>query len=161
MIAGIFRIRSNPGLAGLMTGRSEWSSSIVQTTIGRDRTLDILPSGTKRYTPSDANVVEKIRGDFARMEKRYDLIVIAAPTGYVQRGRASIIPGPDVILCARIAHTRIARLKEEVESLRALDLRIQGLVLWNDDMPVIEAQDEQGEPGQTTISGTSNLAGVR
>jgi len=161
MIAGIFRVRSNPGLAGMMTGRSEWSSSIVQTTIGRDRTLDILPSGTKRHGPGDAETVERIRGEFARMEKRYDLIVIAAPTGYVQRGRASIIPGPDVILCARIAHTRIARIKEEVESLRALDLRIQGLVLWNDDIPVIEAQDEPGEPGQTTISGASNLAGVR
>ena len=94
-------------------------------------------------------------------EKRYDLIVIAAPTAYVQRGRASIIPGPDVILCARVAHTRIARLKEEVESLRALDLRIHGIVLWNDDMPVIEAQDEHSEPGQATTSGTFNLAGVR
>jgi tyrosine-protein kinase Etk/Wzc len=161
MIAGIFRIPSNPGLSGLMAGRSEWSGSIVQTTIGRDRTLDILPSGTKRSSTTELDVVEKIRGDFARMEKRYDLIVIAAPTGYVQRGRASIIPGPDVILCARVAHTRLARLKEEVESLRALDLRIHGLVLWNDDMPVIDAQDESSEPGQTTTSGAFNLAGVR
>lgn len=161
MIAGIFKIPSNPGLAGMMAGRSEWSGSIIQTTIGRDRILDILPSGTKRQATLDVAVVEKIRGDFARMEKRYDLIVIAAPTGYVQRGRASIIPGPDVILCARVAHTRIARLKEEVESLRALDLRIHGLVLWDDDMPVIEAQDENVEPGQTTTSGAFNLAGVR
>ena len=161
MIAGIFRIPSNPGLAGMMSGRSEWSNSIRQTTIGRDRALDILPSGTKRQATVDVAMVEAIRGDFARMEKRYDLIVIAAPTGYVQRGRASIIPGPDVILCARIAHTRIARIKEEVESLRALDLRIHGLVLWNDDMPVIEAQDEHGEPGQTSTSGTFDLAGVR
>lgn len=161
MIAGIFRIPSNPGLAGMMAERSEWSGSIVQTTIGRDRTLDILPSGTKRQSSIDIDIVGRIRGDFARMEKRYDLIVIAAPTGYVQRGRASIIPGPDVILCARIAHTRIARLKEEVESLRALDLRIQGLVLWNDDIPVIEAQDEPGEPGRTTTSGASSLAGAR
>jgi hypothetical protein len=64
-------------------------------------------------------------------------------------------------LCARIAHTRLARIKEEVESLRALDLRIHGLVLWDDDMPVIEAQDERGEPGQATASGSFNLAGVR
>jgi Mrp family chromosome partitioning ATPase len=161
MIAGIFRIPSNPGLAGMMAGRSEWSDSIVQTTVGRDRTLDILPSGTKRQSTVDVGEIERIRGDFARMEKRYDLIVIAAPTGYVQRGRASIIPGPDVILCARIAHTRRARIKEEVESLRALDLRIHGLVLWDDDMPVIEAQDERGEPGQATASGSFNLAGVR
>ncbi len=161
MIAGIFRIPSNPGLSGMMDGRSDWSDSIVQTTIGRDRTLDILPSGTKRQSMVDVAAVERVRGDFARMEKRYDLIVIAAPTAYVQRGRASIIPGPDVILCARVAHTRIARIREEVESLRALDLRIHGIVLWDDDVPVIEAQDEPGEPGQATNSGTFNLAGVR
>ncbi len=160
-VAGIFRVPSNPGLAGMISGRSEWSGSIVQTTVGRDRTLDILPSGTKRQGPPGAEVAKKIRGEFARMEKRYDLIVIAAPTGYLQRSRDSIIPGPDVILCARVAHTKLGRIKEAVESLRVLDLRIQGLVLWNDDMPVIEAQDEHSEPGLSTTSGNFNLAGVR
>lgn len=160
-VAGIFRIPSNPGLAGMISGRSEWSSSIVQTTVGRDRTLDIMPSGTKRQGPPGAEMAKKIRGNFARMEKHYDLIVIAAPTGYLQRSRDSIIPGPDVILCARVAHTRLARLREAVESLRVLDLRIQGLVLWNDDLPVIEAQDEHSESGLSTTSGTFNLAGVR
>ena len=95
------------------------------------------------------------------MEKHYDLIVIAAPTGYLQRSRDSIIPGPDVILCARVAHTRLARLREAVESLRMLDLRIQGLVLWNDDLPVIEAQDEHSDLVLSTRPGTFNLAGVR
>lgn len=160
-VAGVFRIPSNPGLAGMISGRSEWSGSIVQTMVGRDRSLDILPSGTKRQGPPDAEAAKRIRGEFARMEKRYDLIVIAAPTGYLQRSRDSIIPGPDVILCARVAHTRLSRVKGAVESLRLLDLRIQGLVLWNDDMPVIEAQDDHSESGPSTTSGTFNLAGVR
>jgi len=160
-IASIFRISPNPGLASIIAGGSTWAECIVQSTIGRDRVLDILPSGTKRAGSTSEQVAEKIRGDFARMEKRYDLIVIAAPTAYVQRGRSSIIPGPDVILCARVAHTRIARLKEEVESLRALDLRIHGLVLWDDDTPVIEAHDERNERGAATGSAAFNLAGVR
>lgn len=160
-VAGIFRVPSNPGLAGMISGRSEWSGSIVQTMVGRDRTLDILPSGTKRHGPPAAEVAKKIRGEFARMEKQYDLIVIAAPIGYLQRSRDSIIPGPDVILCARVAHTKLARIRESVESLRVLDLRIQGLVLWNDDMPVIEAQDEPTQSGLSTTSGNFNLAGVR
>lgn len=160
-IANIFRIAPNPGLSSIIAGAATWAECIVQSTIGRDRVLDILPSGTKRAGMASEEIAEKIRGDFARMERRYDLIVIAAPTAYVQRGRASIIPGPDVILCARVAHTRIARLKEEVESLRALDLRIHGLVLWDDDTPVIEANDEPRDRGVATGSGAFNLAGVR
>ena len=160
-IASIFRVRSNPGLGGIIAGTSDWADSIVQTIIGRDRVLDVLPSGTRRTGPPAADVAQRIRADFARMERRYDFIVIAAPTAYVQRGRASILPGPDVVLCARVAHTRIARLKEAVESLRALDLRIHGLVLWDSDMPVIEAQDEQSESGRERSPDTFNLAGVR
>lgn len=160
-IASIFRIPSNPGLAGIIDGRSEWTGSIVQTLIGRDRYLDVLPSGTKKPSVPEGSAAQRIRGDFARMERRYDLIVIAAPTAYVQRGPTSIIPGPDVVLCARVAHTKLARLKDEAQSLRAMDLRVHGLVLWNDDMPVIEAHDERGDPGHPTTSGTFNLAGAR
>ena len=160
-VASIFRIPSNPGLSGIISGDSDWAESVVQATIGRDRALDVLPSGTKRTGIPDAAVAERIRGDFARMERRYDLIVIAAPTAYVQRGSASILPGPDVILCARVARTRIARLKEEIDSFRALDLRIHGLVLWDDDTPVIEAHDERGDPGRTMKSDKFSLAGIR
>ena len=159
-VASIFRVASNPGLSGIISGTSDWPEAVVQTTIGRDRTLDLLPSGTKRTGAPSTNAAERIRGDFARMERRYDLIVIAAPIAYVQRGSASIIPGPDVVLCARVAHTRIARIKETVGSLRALDLRIHGLVLWDDDMPVIEAHDEPPEPARPK-AGALNLAGVR
>lgn len=160
-IASIFKIPSQPGLSGIISGASDWPSSIVSTAVGRDRMLDVLPSGAKHGGIQDVAAAQRIRGDFARMERRYDLIVIAAPTAYVQHGRASIIPGPDVVLCARVAHTRIARLKEEVEGLRSLDLRIHGLVLWNDDMPVIEANDERGESSQRRGTGSLNLAGVR
>ena len=159
-IASIFRIHSNPGLAGIITGAADWPEAIVQTTIGRDRVLDVLPSGTRKASMSDPAVAQRIRGDFSRMERRYDLIVIAAPTSYVRRRESSIIPSPDVVLCARVAHTRIARLKAEVDALRNLDLRIHGLVLWEDELPVIEAHDEP-DIARVPGSGTFNLAGVR
>ena len=160
-IANIFRIPSNPGLAGIVSGTSAWGGSIVSTVIGRDRNLDVLPSGTKHTGTVDPVVAQRIRGDFARMERRYDLIVIAAPTGYVQRGPNSIIPGPDVVLCARLAHTKIGRLRDAVNGLRALDHRIHGLVLWNDDIPVIEAQDEPNEKSRAARSDKAPLAGIR
>lgn len=160
-IAAVFRIASNPGLTGIMAGTSDWPEAIVQTTIGRDRVLDVLPSGSNRSGVAGAEVAQRIRADFARMERRYDLVVIAAPIGYLLRGPDSIIPGPDVVLCARVTRTRIARLKESVEKLRALNLRIHGLVLWNDDTPVIEAHDEPVEPRRSTTTGNSTLVGAR
>lgn len=160
-IASVFRIPSNPGLSGIIAGTSDWPEALVPTTIGRDRTLDVMPSGTKRSGAPAGEVAERIRADFARMERRYDLIVIAAPTAYVLTGRQSIIPGPDIVLCARIANTRVARLKESVDKLRELDLRIHGLVLWNDDMPVIEAVDEPAPPRLAAGRDRSALVGAR
>ncbi|MEO5904339.1 MAG: hypothetical protein ABIQ55_10030 [Gemmatimonadaceae bacterium] len=158
-ISQVFRIRPNPGLSDIMSASADWSSAVTQAVVGRDRTLDVLPSGTRNATATP-EAVERIRGDFARMERRYDLIVIAAPTAYVLRGSASVIPGPDVVLCARIGHTRIAQLRTTVEQLRALDLRIHGLVLWDDDSPVIEAQDETEQPVRND-TGARDLVAAR
>jgi Mrp family chromosome partitioning ATPase len=76
------------------------------------------------------------------MQRRYDFIIIAAPTSYVQRSANSIIPAPDVILCARIAHTTVSSLRAAVDSLRGADMRIHGLVLWDAEMPQLETREE-------------------
>ena len=159
-IAKIFRIRSNPGLSDIIAERAEWADAITQAVVGRDRSLDVLPSGMRRPVEASSEEVERIRGDFARMERRYDLIVIAAPTAYLLREQASIIPGPDIVLCARVAHTRIAQLRKTVERLRAMDLRIHGLVLWDDDLPVIESQDDL-EPTARNNAGARDLISTR
>jgi len=159
-IANVFRVRSNPGLVDIVAGRADWSDAITQAVVGRDRTLDILPSGTSRSVEASAETVERIRGDFARMERRYDLIVIAAPIAYALRNAGSIIPGPDIVLCARVSHTRIAKLRTTVEQLRAMDLRIHGLVLWDDDLPVIETQEEANAE-ITNTTGARDLVGAR
>jgi Mrp family chromosome partitioning ATPase len=114
----------------------------VPTTIGRDRPLDVLPSGTRRSGLPEANVVEEVKKELARMQRRYDFIIIAAPTSYVQRSGTSIIPAPDVIFCARIAHTTVGGLKTAVDTLRGADMRIHGLVLWDAEMPQLETREE-------------------
>jgi Mrp family chromosome partitioning ATPase len=160
-VAGVLRVRSNPGLADIIAGSAGWAESIVSTTIGRDRPLDVLPSGTRRAGMPSPEVAEKIRGDFARMERRYDLIVIAAPTAYVLHRMTTIIPSPDVVLCARVAHTRIADLRRSVEKLREMNLRVHGLVLWDDDQPQIEAVDESAKAQAGAMGRSPGLATVR
>ena len=141
-VASVLRIRPDPGLGGIINGGATWPEAIVPTTIGRDRPLDVLPSGTRRSGMPEANVVEEVKKELARLQRRYDFIIIAAPTSYVQRSAASIIPAPDVILCARVAHTTIGGLKSAVEGLRAADMRIHGLVLWDAEMPQLETREE-------------------
>ena len=141
-VASVLRVRPDPGLSGIITGTATWPEAIVPTTIGRDRPLDVLPSGTRRAGPPEPDVVEEVRKELARMQRRYDFIIIAAPTSYVQRSASSIIPAPDVILCARIAHTTVGGLKSAVDSLRGADMRIHGLVLWDAEMPQLETREE-------------------
>ena len=43
IVAKVLRVPPNPGFAGIVTGISDWPDSIVSTTIGRDRPLDVLP----------------------------------------------------------------------------------------------------------------------
>jgi Mrp family chromosome partitioning ATPase len=141
-VASVLRIRPDPGLSGIITGSATWPEAIVPTTIGRDRPLDVLPSGTRRSGLPETNVVEEVKKELARMQRRYDFIIIAAPTSYVQRSTSSIIPAPDVILCARIAHTTVGGLKTAVDTLRGADMRIHGLVLWDAEMPQLETREE-------------------
>ena len=151
-VASVLRIRPDPGLSGIILGNATWPEAIVPTTIGRDRPLDVLPSGTRRSGLPEPNVVEEVRKELARMQRRYDFIIIAAPTSYVQRSANSIIPAPDVILCARIAHTTVGGLKAAVDRLRSADMRIHGLVLWDAEMPQLETREEM--LGATRESGS-------
>lgn len=141
-VASVLRIRPDPGLSGIITGNATWPEAIVPTTIGRDRPLDVLPSGTRRAGLPEPDIVEEVRKELARMQRRYDFIIITAPTSYVQRSASSIIPAPDVILCARVAHTTVGALKTAVDSLRGADMRIHGLVLWDAEMPQLETREE-------------------
>jgi Mrp family chromosome partitioning ATPase len=157
-VASVLRIRPDPGLGGIINGGATWPEAIVPTTIGRDRPLDVLPSGTRRSGMPEASVVEEVKKELARLQRRYDFIIIAAPTSYVQRSAASIIPAPDVILCARMAHTTIGGLKSAVEGLRAADMRIHGLVLWDAEMPQLETREEMLGATRQTESFRPELA---
>lgn len=134
-IASVLRIESDPGLYGVLSERAELSAAIVTTTIGRDRPLDVLPSGHGRIGTATPNAVSKLHAALARMERRYDFIVIAVPSSYAQLETNTIIPAPDVIVCAQVAVTEIADLRAAVKGLRAAGKSVHGIVLWDDEAP--------------------------
>jgi Mrp family chromosome partitioning ATPase len=153
-IAGVLRLRANPGFADVMAGSVQWAEAIVPTTIGRDRPLDVLPSGTGRVVHPDGPTVTAVRGGFERMQRRYDFIVIAAPISFVVRDALSIIPGPDVVLCGHISRTKTTDFATAAESLRGINAQVHGLVLWDDELPRIETAEVRDE----AVSTRANLS---
>lgn len=134
-VASVLRIPSDPGLTGVLAGKLDLGSAIVATTIGRDRPLDVLPSGHGRIGSATPDAIRSVRETLSRMERRYDFIVITAPTSYVQRATNTIIPAPDVIVCARVGVTRLSELRADVRSLRGVGRVVHGIVLWDDETP--------------------------
>lgn len=134
-VASVLRIKRDPGLMGILAGKSRWIDAVVSTTIGRDRPLDVVPSGTSRSGTILPGASDDVRAELARMERRYDFIVITAPTDYAQLPTNTIIPAQDVVLCARIGQTPLEELRAAVKSLRGVGRRLHGVVLWDDDTP--------------------------
>lgn len=141
-VAAVLRVAPDPGLSGILSGSATWAEAIKPTTIGRDRPLDVLPSGSKRAGMLEPHVTEGAKTEFARLQRRYDFIIIAAPTSYVQRTATSVIPSPEVLLTARIGRTRLSTLKSAAETLRGTNMKIQGIVLWDAPFPHLENKDE-------------------
>ncbi|HSU95948.1 MAG TPA: hypothetical protein VLI40_01895 [Gemmatimonadaceae bacterium] len=134
-VSSILRIDSDPGLHGVLGGDIDLFGAIVPTTIGRDRPLDVLPSGHGRIGTASPDAIRSVHETLARMERRYDFIVIVAPSSYAQLRTNTIVPAPDVIVCAQVGATQIADLRAAVKNLRAAGKLVHGIVLWDDEAP--------------------------
>jgi hypothetical protein len=136
-VSSLLRVRSEPGLGEVLAGRVDWAEAVVPATIGRERTLDVIPGGACGE-PSPGYNAEPTRHDLARIARRYDLVVLVTSARHVRRGAESILPSPDVILCAHLGRTGVEELRESVESLRGAGSRIRGLVLWDGEPPSVQ-----------------------
>jgi Mrp family chromosome partitioning ATPase len=129
-VARALSIPNEPGLTSVLSGTASLSDATVYLPVGRDQVLAVVPSGRRAGRPTTGRV-EKIRADLDRLAARHDLIVFV---GAVRQGREDPITGllnRDVIVCARLGHTRIRTLTTMLDHLRVAGMTIHGLVLWN------------------------------
>jgi tyrosine-protein kinase Etk/Wzc len=137
--SGIVAARLAPGVSDVLAGAVSWPEAIVPVVVGRDRSLDVIPAGgdPSAVWPvahhGSALSPDALRDELSRLARRYDLLVIAAPRGLAQVGPDSVLPGPGVVLTARIAFTTLATLAAAAEALRASGMELRGTVLWNAD----------------------------
>ena len=140
-VAALLRLRPGLGLAGVLTGTIDWAEAIVTTTIGRDRALDVIPAGTPARRGTELQATEEQRRDLARLARRYDLVVLVAPSARAGRVALHLLPAPDVVVCARVAFTTLAALASLVDELRSAGTRVRGIVLWDGVPPAVPTLD--------------------
>ncbi len=133
-VRAALELPESPGLAAVLDNRRKWSESLISVAVGRSRTMDVLPSGSraKGLGPAES---EALVGEIQRAARRHDATIVVTTLGGAKHTRA----GDDVIVCASQTRTRLATLARTVASLAANGARVRGVVLWEGDLPITQA----------------------
>ncbi len=131
--ANLARVRPSPGLTDIIAARVDWSETITGALVGRDVTIDVLPSGYPNAGLGDRELAVALRLELNHLRTRYDTVVVSTP-------RALAVPSAEgvggAVICARTARTSIADLRAMAEALAARSVPVRGVVLWDADDPV-------------------------
>jgi Mrp family chromosome partitioning ATPase len=133
-VSRALRLRSSAGLGGVLAGTIEWPDAIRTTRVGRDRVLEVVPSGEGEAPLAD--ITSLFQRDIDRLSRRYDAIVLVSSVNQVVMGLPAVLTIPDVIYVARAGQTPIADVKKTVEEIQRSGAQLRGIVLWNAPNPV-------------------------
>jgi Mrp family chromosome partitioning ATPase len=134
-VASALRINAQPGLDDIIDGRIGWPEATQHATIGRDRVIDVVTSGTGLPIPDVQEVSDVLRRDAARLARHYDTVVVVASKELTLSGLPGVLPMHDVLYCARLGYTRHADLKKAIQGIRLAGGNPLGIVLWDDLEP--------------------------
>jgi hypothetical protein len=136
-IAAALRCHAEPGLADVIQQRIDWSEVTTQTMVGRDRVIDIIPSGISPGGLDRGAVVNLFRQEGARLARHYEAIVVVGDVAVSEAGLPGALPVPDTVICARAGHTRLSDLEAALDSVRRGGGTPSGIVLWDAAAPVL------------------------
>jgi Mrp family chromosome partitioning ATPase len=136
-VAAVLRARGEPGLIDVLDGKTGWSEATSQAMAGRDRTVDVMPSGIAPANRDAAALCELFKREGTRLARHYEAIIVAAALEHAIGGLPAALPIPDAIVCARVGHTRIADVQAALEGLRAAGGTTVGVVLWDAPLPAL------------------------
>ena len=136
-VAAALRIHAEPGVADIVERHIDWPEVTAQAMVGRDRTIDVLPSGITPARLETAAVTALFRQEAARLSRHYEAIVIVTSVEQAVAGLPGVLAIPDTILCARVGHTRIASLQSAIDGVRSAGGNPLGIVLWDAVSPAL------------------------
>jgi Mrp family chromosome partitioning ATPase len=140
-VAAAMRSHAEPGFADVVQRNTDWLEVTTQAAVGRDRVVDVMPSGISN-APLDADrVTEVFRREAGRLARHYEAIVIVCTIDQAIAGLPGALPIPDTVICARVGHTRIADVNRALDRVRAAGGNPLGLVLWDAPAPALPSAE--------------------
>jgi hypothetical protein len=133
-VGSILRLPSANGVATVLDGTVDLPAAAIQTLVGRDRWLDVVPSGASQRGPISSREAQSLRDAITRSARHYELTVIVAPFDRANDVRV----GAAVLVCAHVAHSLVPTLRSAVAVLRDNGAQIIGIVLWSADAPSLD-----------------------
>ncbi|HEY2852571.1 MAG TPA: hypothetical protein VGJ18_06980 [Gemmatimonadaceae bacterium] len=150
-VSSALRLAPDPGLLDIVNGRIGWPEATQHATIGRDRVIDVVPSGAYQSSGDSGRIADLLRRDAARLGRHYDTVLVVASKTTTLSGLPGSLPMHDVIYCAQLGITRHAELKNAIQSIRLAGGNPLGVVLWDDVAPMpIAPPEAAGMPPQRT-----------
>lgn len=140
-VAAALRIRAEPGLTDVVNHNIDWAELTTQAMVGRDRVIDVIPSGLATTALDGARVTALFRREGARLSRHYEAIIVVSSIEQAVAGIPGALPIPDTILCARVGHTRLADLQAALDGVRAAGGAPLGIVLWDALPPALPTPD--------------------
>lgn len=129
--------KAAPGLSEIDAGDSSWPDTLNTAPVGRDRSIDFIPPGSRAL---DASAISTLFADNgARLSRYYDAIVLVASLEQVTGGVPASLPSSEVIFCAQAHITPMRELREALDRVRAAGGTVRGLVLWTAERPRVTA----------------------
>ncbi len=145
LAASLLRVRRTPGLVDILAGSADWTEVIVPAVIGRERALDVIPSGVDAI-PRHELKLTPLRAHLERIARRYDFVVVVMPPPSLLPGAEPILPVADVIYCVVRGVTPLLDLATSLDILRGSGARVRGIVVWDGQSPEIDHERERTAP---------------
>jgi len=140
-VAAALRTHAEPGVADVLRHQIDWAEATSQAPAGRDRFVDIVPSGIANESLDVKQVVEALRQEAPRLLRHYEAVVIVCSNEQVVAGLPGSLPITDTVICARVGHTRIADVNRTIDRVRASGGNPLGLVLWDAVTPALPSPE--------------------
>lgn len=133
--------RTDPGVTEIVREKLAWPDTVVASSAGRDRTVDLIPFGAGASL-SAADLAEFASTELLRLARYYDAMIVIATAQQINDGLLKQLPSPELVYCAQPGTTPLPQLGEELDRMRDAGAVVRGVVLWASERPVLTVRRE-------------------
>ena len=134
-LSSVTRLPGTPGLVDVLAGRLDWAAVVRSVTVGRDRTLDVLPSGAFGAHEALDSMIADVSELLEHVGRRYDCVLLSAPMSRAgELGLAATVATPVVVV--RVARTPVSSLGRLTGLIRDRGAHSRGILMWNRGEPI-------------------------